>query len=123
MDEPCIRTIRATIKERPARYNFTEVLSKTFIIPNNQNQFIHENIFNNAPIRRIAIAMNTNTAFTGTLGTNPFHYRKFDLREVRIVRGNQVIVRMDTRNIVQTYVTTMKALKFDDDGPNIPLSV
>ena len=122
VDEPCIRTIQAKIKERPARYNFTEVLSKTFIIPNNQNQFIHENIFNNAPIRRIAIAMNTNTAFTGTLGTNPFHYRKFDLREVRIVRGNQVIVRMDTRNIVQTYVTTMKALKFEDDGPNIPLS-
>ena len=46
-------------------YNYLETLAKTFIIPPRQNQFIHENIFNNAPIRRVAIAMNTNSAFTG----------------------------------------------------------
>ena len=43
----------------PVEYNYLETLSKTFIIPARQNQFIQENIFNNAPIRRIAIAMNT----------------------------------------------------------------
>ena len=49
----------------PVEYNYLETLAKTFIIPARQNQFIHENIFNNAPIRRVAIAMNTNSAFTG----------------------------------------------------------
>ena len=45
-------------------FNYLETFPKTFIIPARQNQFIQENIFNNAPVRRIAIAMNTNSAFT-----------------------------------------------------------
>ena len=36
-----------------------ELKPRTFIILAGQNQFIHENIFNNAPIRTLAIAMNT----------------------------------------------------------------
>ena len=54
----------------PVEFNFFETLAKTFIIPARQNQFIQANIFNNAPIRRIAIAMNTKSAFTS------FFYRK-----------------------------------------------
>ena len=46
----------------PVEYNYLETLAKTFIKPARQNQFIQENIFNNAPIRLIAIAMNTNPA-------------------------------------------------------------
>ena len=49
----------------PVEYNFLETLAKTFIIPARQNQFVQENIFNNAAIRRVAIAMNTNSASTG----------------------------------------------------------
>ena len=54
----------------PVEYNYLETLAKTFIIPARQNQFIQENIFNNAPIRRIANAMNTNSAFTGSFTEN-----------------------------------------------------
>ena len=50
----------------PVEYNFTETLAKTFIIPARQNHFIQENIFNNALFRRIVIAKNTNSAFTGS---------------------------------------------------------
>ena len=71
----------------PVEYNYLETLAKTFIIPARQNQFIQENIFNNAPIRRIAIAMNTNSAFTGSFTENPFWYQQFDLRQIRILRG------------------------------------
>ena len=46
----------------PVEFNCLKTLAKTFIIPARQNQFIQENLFNNAPIRRIAIAMNTNSA-------------------------------------------------------------
>ena len=56
----------------PVEVNFLGTLAKTFILPARQNQFIQENIFNNAPVRRIAIAMNTNSAFTGAYTENPF---------------------------------------------------
>ena len=49
----------------PVEFIYMETLAKTFIIAAKQNQFIQENNFNNAPVRRIAIAMNTNSAFTG----------------------------------------------------------
>ena len=44
----------------PADCIYLETLGKIFIILDRQNQFIQENIFNNAPIHRIAFAMNTN---------------------------------------------------------------
>ena len=46
----------------PVEYNYMETLARTYIIPSRQNQFLQENIFNNAPIRRKAIAMNSNSA-------------------------------------------------------------
>ena len=69
----------------PVEYNYMETLAKTYIIPARQNQFIHEKIFNNAPIRRIAIAMNTNSASTGSFAQNPFWYQQLNLRDIRIL--------------------------------------
>ena len=105
----------------PVDFNYLETLAKTFIIPARQNQFIQENIFNNAPIRRIAIAMNTNSAFTGSYIENPFWYQQFELRQVRILRGGQPIVDFDAADNCRLYVTTMKAMNFQDDIPSIPI--
>ena len=105
----------------PVEYNYLEKLAKTFIIPARQNQFIQENIFNNAPIRRIAIAMNTNSAFTGSFTENPFWYQQFDLRQIRILRRGQPIVDFDIAVNCRLYVTTMKAMNFQDDIPSIPI--
>ena len=66
----------------PVEYNYLETLAKTFIIPARQNQFIQENIFNNAPIRRIAIAMNTNSAFNGSYTENPSGINKLTSRKL-----------------------------------------
>ena len=66
----------------PVEFNYLEALAKTFIIPARQNQFIQENIFNNAPVRRVAIAMNTDSAFTGSYTEIPFWYQQFDLRQI-----------------------------------------
>ena len=68
----------------PVEYNYLETLAKTFMIPARQNQFIPENIFNNAPIRRIPIAKNTNCAISGSFTENPFWYQQFDLRPIKI---------------------------------------
>ena len=96
-------------------------MAKTFIITARQNQFIQENISNNAPIRRIAIAMNTNSAFTGSFTENPFWYQQFDLRQIRILRGGRPIVDFDTADNCRLYVTTMKAMKFQHDIHLIPI--
>ena len=105
----------------PVEYNYLETLAKTFIIPVRQNQFIQENIFNNAPIRRIAIAMNTNSAFTGSFTENPYWYQQFGLRHIRILRGGQSVVDYDTSDNCRLYVKTMRAMNFHDDLPSIPI--
>ena len=105
----------------PVEYNYFETLAKTFIIPARQNQFIQENIFNNAPIRRIAIAMNTNSAFTGSFTENPYWCQQFGLRHIRILRGGQSVVDYDTSDNCRLYVTTMRAMNFHDDIPSIPI--
>ena len=98
-----------------------ETLAKTFIIPARQNQFIQENIFNNAPIRRRAIAMHSNSAFTGSFAENPFWYQQFNLRDIRILRKGQPSVHHDTTDNCGLYVTTMKAMNFQDGIPSIPV--
>ena len=96
----------------PVEFSNLETLAKTFIFPARQNQFIQENILNNAPVRQIAVAMNTNSAFTGSYTENPFWYQQFDLRQIRILRGGQPILDFDAADNCRLYVTTMKAMNF-----------
>ena len=63
--------------------------------------------------------MNTNSAFTGSYTKNPFWYQQFDLRQIRILRGGQPIVDFDAADNCRFYVTTMKAMKSQDDIPSI----
>ena len=101
----------------PVELNYLETLAKTFIIPARQNQFIQENIFNNAPVRRIAIARNTNSALTGSYTESQFWYQQLNLRQIRILRGGQPIVDFDAADNCRLYVTTKKAMNFQDDIP------
>ena len=108
----------------PVEYNFLEILAKTFIIPFRQNQFIQENIFNNAPIRRIAIAITqtlpllvlSQKAHSGIkdLISDKLEYSEWD-------RVGQPIVDFDTADNCRLYVTTMKAMNFQDDIPSIAI--
>ena len=103
----------------PVEFNCWETLATTFIFPARRNQFIQENIFNNTPVRRIAIAMNKNSAFTGSYTENPFWYQQFDLRQIKLLRRSQPIVDFDAADNCRLYVTTMKAMNFQDDIPSI----
>ena len=107
--------------DTPLEFNCLETLAKTFIIPARQNHFIQENIFNNAPIRRIAIAMKTNSAFTGSFFENPFWYQQFEHRQNRLFRGGQPIVKFDAADNCCLYVTKMKAMNFQDEILSIPI--
>ena len=105
----------------PVEYNCLETLAKAFIIPARQNQFIQENNFNNAPIGRVAVAMNTNSAFTGSFTENPFWYEQFDLRQIRILRKRQTVVDFDTADNCRFYLTIIEAMNFRDDIPSNPI--
>ena len=103
-------------------FNYLEkTLAKTFIIPARQTQFFQENIFNNAPVHGIAIAFNTNSAFTRVCTKKSFRYQKIDLRQTRILKGGQPILDFDAADICPLYVTTMKAMNFEDVIPSIPI--
>ena len=93
-------------------FYYLEIPAKTFIIPARQNQFIQENTFNKAQVRRILVAMITNSAFW---------YQKFDLRQVRILRGGQPIVTFDTTDDCSLYATKKIATNFQDDIPSVPM--
>ena len=103
----------------PVEFNYLETLAKTFIIPARQYQFIQENISNKAPVRRIAIAMNTNSAFSGSYTENPFWYQQFQVRQIRVLGCGQPTVEFDDVDSSRLYVTTMKAMNFQDDIPSI----
>ena len=106
----------------PVVYNYMETLAETHNITARQNQFIQENFFNNAPIRRIAIAVNSNSTFTGSFGENSICYQQFNLRDMRTLRGGHPYVHHDTTYNCRLYVTTMEALNFQDDIPSIPVN-
>ena len=92
---------------------------RLFSFPLDKTSSSKKNIFNNAPIRRTSVAMNTNSAFTGSYTENPFWYQKFNLRQIRKITGGQPIKYFDAADNCRLYVTTMKAVNFQDDIPSI----
>ena len=119
--EPNHQYLQWNLEREPAQYNYMETLARTFIIPSRQNQFIQENVFNVAPIRRIVVAMNTNSAVAGSFHENLFKYQQFHLRELRIIRGERAFISLDTTSPYRLYVTTMKAMQFNEDFPALPM--
>ena len=105
----------------PVELNYLKTLAKSFIIPARQNQFIQENIFNNGPVRPIAIARNTNSAFTEPYTENPFWYQQFDLRQIIALRGAQLIVDFGATDKCRLSSTTVRAMDFQDDIPSFPI--
>ena len=64
--------------------------------------------------------MNTNSALTELFQENPFHYLKFGLQELRLVRGGRATVSVNTTNDCRAYVTTKKAINFNEETPALP---
>ena len=97
----------------------SETLAKTFTIPDRKDEFCRENNFNNAVAHQTAIAMNTNSAFTGFYTEYSFCYQQLDLREIKIITRGQPNVDFDGADNCGLYVTTKKAMNFRDDVPSL----
>ena len=121
--EPNHQNLQWNLEREPAHYNNMETIARIFIIPSRQNQFIQENVFNKTPIRRIAVAMNTNSAVVGSFHENPFNYQQFHLRELRIIRGGRAIFSLDTIYPCRPFVTKMKAMQFNEEFSALPMKV
>ena len=65
--------------------------------------------------------MNANSVFTRSYTENPFWHQQIDLRQIRKLRGGKPIVDFDAADNCRFYVTTMKAMNFQDDNPSIPI--
>ena len=78
-------------------------------------------MFNNAPIRKIAVAKNSNSAVAGSFLENPLNYQQFHLRELRSIRGGRAIISSDSTSTCLTYVTRMKAMQFYEDFPALSM--
>ena len=105
----------------PVEFSLLESLAVTFSIPTGLNQFIREKFFKNAPVNRIAVTMSTNSAFTGSYPANPIWYQQFVLTQFRKLRGCQLIVNFDAADNCPSFVTTKKAIIFQDGFPSIPV--
>ena len=100
-----------------------ETLAKTFINDARQKQFSLLCIFNNAPVPRYAIAMNINSAFFGSYTENPFRYQYLDPKQIMIPRGGHPIVDFPAADSCCLYVTTKKAMIFEDDIPQFQVII
>lgn len=118
-----VESIERVLTKTPALYKYTEVIPKTFVIPPGQFTWRHEDVFMKEPIRRLAIAMNTNTAFAGSNVTNPFHYQKFDLRNITLLRNGIPIAGtpLETADNKRAYFASLGSLSFTSHGHGIPL--
>ena len=76
-----------SLEKEPAQYILMKTIARTLIIPSHEKQIIQENLFNNAPVRRIAVAMKKNQLLHDFFHGNHFSYQQFHLRELRIIRG------------------------------------
>ena len=119
--EPNHQYLQWNLERETAHSDYMETLARTCINPSHQNQFIQENVFNNAPIRRIAVAMNTKSAVVGSFHENHFNYQQFHLKEHRIIRGGRAVISLDTTSPCRPYVTIRKAMQFNEVFPALPV--
>ena len=63
----------------------------------------------------------TQTLYSADHTLKSVHYQQFDLRQKRILRGSQPIVKSDADDNCRLHVTTMKGLTFLDEMSSIPI--
>jgi len=124
VSENVVASLERVLLKTPAMYKYTEVIPKTFIIPAGQNSWKHEDVFMKEPIRRMAIAMNTNTAFGASNVSNPFNYQKFRLRSITVYRNGIPIAGtpLETEDNKRAYFNGLTFLAFGRLSHGIPIT-
>ena len=121
LTENAYSAIETTLAKATARYRYTEIIPRTFLIGQNSQSWDQENVFGGQPIRRFILAMSTNAGFVGAKTTNPFHYQKFGLRSITVYRNGHPIAGtpLETDTDKKMYLNSMGALAFHEHGHGI----
>ena len=59
LTENAYSAIETTLAKGTARYRYTEIIPRTFLIGQNSQKWDQENVFSGQPIRRFILAMST----------------------------------------------------------------
>ena len=123
VSENVYSAIESTLAKASAMYRYTEIIPKTFNVSKGLKSWNHEDIFNREPIRRFALAMTTNSSFLGAKRENPFHFRKFDLDSITVLRNGYPIAGtpLQTDNDKKLYLNSLEALAFSSHGHGISI--
>ena len=117
-------SIEKALLQKPAAFDFREVVPKSFLISDGVTLYFKDDLFNRAPISRLVLAMVSETSFSGSLDSNPFNFQQFDLETVRLYREGSLVgatpLNMND-NLVRAYYTTLKAIGFEHGGNGISL--
>ena len=124
VSENVVASIERVLLKTPAIYKYSEGVPRSFIIPSGQNSWKHEDVFMKEPIRRMAIAMNTNVAFGASNVSNPYYYQKFDSRSITINRNGLPITGtpLETEDDKRAYYIGLSALAFGTSSHGITLA-
>lgn len=124
--QPMVMTsIYRALQRQPARYNFMEMIPKSYIISTHHNEFVVEDIFEGASIRRMIFGFIKNNAYTGSAGLNPLKFINPGIKSVRIIRDGEPVgctpLFFDD-GLVRAYTNTLLALNVQELGNGITLS-
>ena len=122
VSDQLFNAIEKTLTKTLALYRYTEVLPKTYLIPQGSRSWSKQDIFSKEPIRRFALALISNQAFLGSQLTNPFHHQRHDLSEVTVNRMGSPIAGtpISTDDEKRVYMTKTASLAFGYHGHGIP---
>lgn len=95
-----------------AKYPIRRVVCKSFTIPAGNYDFTHENMFQGQCPTRLIIGLVSNEAFNGVYNKNPFNFKHYDLRSLKIfIDGQEQNTRPITANYPQNlYINAYQSL-------------
>jgi len=78
-----------TLERSPAKYPIRRVVCKSFTIPQNYLDVIHEKLFSGQLPTRIVIGLVDNRAYNGDRQRNPFNFQHFNLNKIAVYLDGQ----------------------------------
>jgi len=77
------------LENETAKYPIRRVVCKTFAVPQNYLDVMHEKLFCCQLPTGIVVGLVNNQAFNGHLGSNPFNLKHYNLREIALYLDGQ----------------------------------
>ena len=116
--------IEKPLLSSPASYTYLETIKITFFASAGLHSWKEADSFSREPNRRLAICLNTDEAFLGNNRLNPFHYRKFGLKQIFIYRKGLPVANspISTEDDKRLYFNAISDSAYIADGHGIKLS-